>query len=35
MACHLAYCQLDTWEQIAVKFESELNAIIFIQENAL
>ena len=28
----LAYCQLDSWEQISVKFESEF--ITFIQENA-
>ena len=28
----LAYWQLDTWEQISVKFESEF--IIFIQEKA-
>ena len=30
----LAYCHLDSWEQISVKFESEFNHIIFIQENA-
>ena len=28
----LAYCQLDSWEQISVK--SNRNPIIFIQENA-
>ena len=28
----LAYCQLDSWEQVSVKFER--NFIIFIQENA-
>ena len=28
----LGYCQLDTWEYISVKFESEL---IFIQQNAI
>ena len=44
MACHLfgakplpepmlAYCQVDSWEQISVKFESEFYH--FIQENAL
>ena len=27
----LVYCQLDSWEQVSVKFESEF--IIFIQEN--
>ena len=28
----MAYCQLDSWEQISVKFER--NSIILIQENA-
>ena len=29
----LVYCQLDSWEQISVKFESD-SIILFIQENA-
>ena len=29
----LAYCQLDSWEQISMNFANR-NSIIFIQENA-